>query len=100
MRNELTKTLQCLPEASKAVGSIRAMRAACRKFLEEPHLDFPYLAQGRSYSRFDQETSPGFFVALGELRASFGQHVAALSVQYGIDLEEELSSTLPVEDEF
>ena len=88
MRELLTETLQALPETARAAGSIRAMRSACRKFLEEPHPDFG-----------DEEGSPPFFVALGELRATFGTHVAALAYQYGIDVEGELASILPSADE-
>ena len=41
IREILTKTLQALPETSRAAGSIRAMRAACRRFLEEPAPEAP-----------------------------------------------------------
>jgi hypothetical protein len=46
----------------------------------------------------DDDEDPGFFVALGELRATFGVQIAALAVAYGIDVEDELASILPVED--
>jgi hypothetical protein len=35
---------------------------------------------------------------LGELRAVFGIQIAQLAVKYGIDVEEELASILPIED--
>lgn len=38
---------------------------------------------------------PGFFVALGELRAVFGIHIAWLAYEYQIDLEEQLTAILP-----
>jgi hypothetical protein len=38
------------------------------------------------------------FAALGELRAIFGVQIAQLAVKYGIDVEEELASILPIED--
>jgi hypothetical protein len=41
----------------------------------------------------------GIFTALGELRAIFGIHIAQLAVKYGIDVEYELASILPIEDE-
>jgi hypothetical protein len=100
MRETLTKTLQTLPETSRAAGSIRAMRAACRRFLEEPMPDFRNLMRwhgGRHAD--DEEGSPSFFVALGELRATFGTHIAVLAYQYGLDVEPELASILPSSDE-
>jgi hypothetical protein len=100
MRETLTKTLQTLPETSRAAGSIRAMRTACRRFLEEPMPDFRNLMRwhgGRHAG--DEEGSLSFFVALGELRATFGTHVAVLAYQYGLDVEPELASILPSSDE-
>jgi hypothetical protein len=32
---------------------------------------------------------------LGELRATFGTHLAALAYQYGLDVEPDLGSILP-----
>lgn len=99
MRETLTKTLQALPETSRAAGSIRAMRTACRRFLEEPP-DFRNLMRwhgGRHAG--DEEGNPSFFIALGELRATFGTHIAALAYQYGLDVEPELASILPSSDE-
>ena len=99
IREILTKTLQALPETSRAAGSIRAMRAACRRFLEEPAPDFRNLMQWHGpRHRGDEEGSPSFFVALGELRATFGTHIAALAYQYGLDIEPDLSSILPSAD--
>lgn len=96
VREILTKTLQALPETSGAAGSIRAMRAACRRFLEEPMPDFRNVMRWRH--RGDEEGAPSFFVAPGELRATLGAHIAALAYQYGLDIEPELASILPSED--
>jgi hypothetical protein len=99
MRDILTKTLQVLPETSRAAGSIRAMRAGCRRFLEEPMPDFRNLMRWHGAKHgHDEEGSPSFFVALGELRATFGTHIAALAYQYGLDIEQELASILPPAD--
>jgi hypothetical protein len=100
MRETLTRTLKTLPETSRAAGSVRAMRAACRRFLEEPMPEFRNLMRwhgGRHGG--DEEGNPSFFVALGELRAAFGTHIAALAYQYGLDVEPELASILPSPDE-
>lgn len=99
IREILTKTLQALPEISRAASFIRAMRAACRRFLEEPALDFRNLVQWHGpRHRDDEEGSRSFFVAMGELRATFGTHIAALAYQYGLDIESDLSSILPSVD--
>lgn len=100
IRKELTETLQALPDESNAVGPVRAMRAACRRFLTEPHPDFRNLARHayRPWGRMDVEGSPGFFVALGELRATFGAQIATLAFAYEIDVEPELASILPAEE--
>jgi len=99
MREILTKTLQALPETSRAAGSIRAMRAACRHFLEEPMPDFRNVMRWHGARHWDdEEGSPSFFVALGELRSTFGTHIAALAYQYGLDIEPELAAILPSED--
>ena len=98
LRKLLTETLQALPGTAEAAGSVRAMRAACRKFLEEPHPDFCNLLPRNGPGRLSEEGSPAFFVALGEMRATFGIHVAALAYQYDIDVEAELASILPSVD--
>ncbi|WP_127091134.1 DUF6650 family protein [Aquabacter cavernae] len=99
IREELTRTLQSLPEASPAAATARALRAACRKFLDEPRPDFRNICgqYGRWTDRIGDEQA-GFFVALGELRASFGIHVGTLAIAYGIDVEEELAAILPSEE--
>ncbi len=100
IRDELTKALQALPDGSKSAGPIRAMRAACRKFLTEPHPDFRNLMRHGYGPRhhMDMEGSPGFFVALGELRATFGSQIAALAYAHSIDVEPELAAILPADD--
>lgn len=45
------------------------------------------------------EADSGFFVALGELRASVGLHVATLAVTYDLSIDEELATIVPAEDE-
>lgn len=102
IRGKLTESLEKLPEASNAAAPIRAMRAACRKFLTEPHPEFRNL----SWSHYPEwrrdsrcEASPGFFVALGELRAAVGAQLAVLVAGYGLDLEPELAAILPAKPE-
>jgi hypothetical protein len=69
IRQCCTESLKALDEKSHAVGPIRAIRAACRRFLDEPQADFRNLAGG--LGRFGDRA--GFFTALGELRATVGR---------------------------
>lgn len=74
------------------------MRAAARKFLSDPRPDFRNITH--RHGRWDdRETDAGFFVALGELRATFGLHIATLACLYGIDVEEGLAAIMPPDNE-
>lgn len=81
IRTTLTNALQRLPESSNALSNIRAMRIACREYLDMSH---------------DTRHS-GFLVHLGRLRTIFGYHIAQLAIMYGIDIEGELAKILPPE---
>ena len=88
IRRELTNTLQKIGEDSDIAQHLRAMRAACRKYMNE-------CADRTGHHHFrDYEA----FAALGELRAVFGIHIAQLAVKYGVYVEDELASILPIED--
>jgi hypothetical protein len=81
IREVLTEALQRLGEDSKAAPAMRAMRAACREYLNRPH----------------QRYGHDFSIDLGRLRALFGLQIAFLAIQYGIDLEDDLASIIPPE---
>jgi hypothetical protein len=88
IRKKLTDTLMQLDKDSDIVPHLQAMRAACRKFMDETE------RQNRSqYPYFGN-----IFTALGEMRAIFGIHIAQLCVKYGIDIESDLATILPIED--
>jgi len=89
IRRHLTEVLQTLDEGSDLIAYLRAMRAACRKFLDF----FDNKKLGRRFNY------PDTLTALGELRGVFGIHIAELCVKYGLDIEGELEIILPVEDE-
>jgi hypothetical protein len=82
IRRELTKAIQALPEDSPAAPALRAMRAACREYLDQSH-------------RFPHHL--GFMLALGQMRALFGLQIAFLAIEYGIDLEDALAQIVPPE---
>jgi hypothetical protein len=89
IRKHLTDVLQTLDEGSELIAHLRALRAACRKFLDF----FDEKKLGRRFYYPDSLT------ALGELRGVFGLHIAQLCVKYGIDVDGVLEIILPVEDE-
>ena len=87
IRERFTETLQTLPGDSDISPHLRAIRAACRKFMDQAE-------QPRRRHAY----SENIFAALGEMRAIIGIHVAQLCVKYGTDVEGDLASILPVED--
>lgn len=82
IRKILTDTLSQISENSEAAPSIRLMRAACRRFLDRTQIQA-------------QEFGLEFVMALGELRATFGIHLAILAGGYEVDVEGKLVSILP-----
>ena len=91
MRKELTAALKRCADDADLAGTLRAMRAACRKFLDQMDP-----SGQRIHRPFGYE--PAMWTALGELRALFGLHLARLSVAYGVDVEPELASIFPKPD--
>jgi hypothetical protein len=84
-------------DRSGALGAeLRAMAAACRKFLDAIH-------RLTVHDRF--ALRPGSFgygawvldSALGELRGVMGIHIAQVAARYDVDVAEELATTLPTE---
>lgn len=94
IRRRCTDALTALAERAPARKHVQAIRAACRRFLEEPPR-FGNLMP-HQFGRFADEA--GFFVALGELRASIGMQIANLASYYEIELEPDLAAILPAED--
>jgi hypothetical protein len=90
LREWLSRGLEGLPTDSVLRDGLRAMRAACRMFLDEnqsPRSGYgpPYEAQLHS--------------TLGELRALFGIHIARLACAYDLDVDAHLEGILPPEAE-
>lgn len=99
IRRFLTDQLAEIPSRDELSESLRAMRAACRKFLNvTQELDDSY---GWDPGHFN----PGhwatwrFDSALGEMRGVFGVHVAQLAARHGLDVEDPLATILPGEDD-
>lgn len=94
IRRFLTEVIGKLEAESEFAGHLRAIRAACRAFLDAT-------GSGSGRRRMSRKDWPGpfessFFTALGELRAMIGLHVAAIAVMNGLDVEGDLARILPV----
>lgn len=79
IRDFLTNVLRDMANEPGLAQHLRALRAACRRFN-----DFPRGHHG-----------PSFYVALGELRATFGVHLGLIAAKYGLGLEGDLARILP-----
>jgi hypothetical protein len=93
IREFLTSELGKLDSAADVADSIRAMRAACRKFLTTVNVDdrkpIIYGAERGHYASWI------FNGAVGELRGVFGIHIAMLATKHGLDIEDELATIIP-----
>jgi hypothetical protein len=89
IREYLTKELGDLDGDSPLGSNLRAIRAACRKFLRMVDGHRPRLYPPGAYQRWV------FDSALGELRGVVGVHVALIAERYGIEVDTDLSRILP-----
>jgi hypothetical protein len=89
----LHRTIAGLEGDTELRASLRAMRAACAKFLTTvEHTTgkiVPFAAQTNHYASWV------FNAALGELRGVFGVHIARVAALHGLDVEDALASILP-----
>jgi len=97
IREYLTSELQHLGSESKLTEHLRAMRAACRKFLANVQCPEQRIIPNANYH--GHYASWVFYSALGEMRATFGLHTAVVAAQYGLDVEDDLAAILPGKDE-
>ncbi|MCE5202788.1 MAG: hypothetical protein LLG24_00990 [Actinomycetia bacterium] len=97
IRHFLTQELGALGDQSGLHRSLRAMRAACRKFLDEVGAqDGDIVRYGGHHNHW---ASWQFNGALGELRGVFGLQLARIATEYGLDIEDELARILPGADD-
>ena len=101
IREMLTKEIGNLSAGNHLLGTLKALRAGCRKFMDD-HDGGPR-GRGRHVRPFDHFDrfdigSQTFFTALGELRATFGIHVARLAAEHGLDVEDDLAAMFPASD--
>lgn len=96
IRHYLTSELQGLGSNDGTLAeSLRAMRAACRKFLNVVgHQDDTLRFGGHAGPWASWEFNGG----LGEMRGVFGVHLARLVAAHGLDIEDGLATILPGDD--
>ena len=97
IRRFLTSEIGKLDSKSELASSLRAMRAASRKFLEsiggEDSNIIRYALQHGHYASWT------FYSALGEMRGVFGIHLARIATGFRLDVEDDLASILPAKAE-
>ncbi|HEY6448718.1 MAG TPA: DUF6650 family protein [Acidobacteriaceae bacterium] len=93
IRHRLSDELGKLDSGSELGGSLRAMRTACRKFLERVGTNGEHVIHfANDHGHYASWT---FYSALGELRGTFGVHVARIAAAFKLDVEDRLASILP-----
>jgi len=96
IRGFLIAEIEKLDEKADLTASLRAMRAACRKFLNTVQADEGRIIHfGADTGHYANWT---FNSALGEMRGVFGIHIARLAAAYGVDVENDLAAILPERD--
>lgn len=95
IRRFLTAEISNLDEKAEIRASLRAMRAACRKFLDTVQADEGRIIRlGAERGHYASWTFNG---TLGEMRGVFGIHLARLAVAYGVNVENDLAAIIPGE---
>jgi hypothetical protein len=89
-QERLTRDIEALSMDSLLRKILRAMQAACRKFLDENQS--PSAGYGRPYE-------VQLYCTLGELRALLGIHIARMACAYDLEVDACLGDILPPEPE-
>lgn len=95
IRTICTAALKMFASNDFATVSLRNIRAACRRYLDDTTIEF-------RHARFDGHhgaLTAGAFLALGGFRATVGLEVARLAAHYDLEVEGDLASILPILDE-
>ena len=98
IRRFLTAEIGRLDSGSEFAASLRAMRIACRKFLERVGVDGDErtVLYANHHGHWASWT---FYSALGEMRGTSGVHLARIATQFKLDIQDKLAAILPEKDE-
>jgi hypothetical protein len=91
IRQFLTEKMNDLDQKCELAKNLRIMRSACRKFLDSAQKFDRGLYVSRS--NFDFWV---FSSSLGEMRGVFGICLSQILLSFGLDIEKDLASILPV----
>ena len=94
IRQICTDALKNFSANDFATQPIRNVRLASRRYLDEAMIEFPHASLDHGRGNF----TPGFFLALGEFRATVGQQLALLAARYDITVEGDLAGIFPPTD--
>jgi hypothetical protein len=89
IRNFLAQELTNAKPGKSLEASLRAIRAACRKFVEAAG------PNDRNFMYQDGPQTDRFSLALGELHTLVGLHLAVIANQYDLEVEDDLAQILP-----
>lgn len=93
IKNYLTNEMMSIGQDTELYNYVSAMRKACNKFLNTCNLkDDDVKNYGGHWGHW---ASWYFASALGEMRGLFGVMVLQIAVCYGLDVEDDLASTIP-----
>jgi hypothetical protein len=100
IRAMLTEVIGAGGIAAELSGPLRLMRGYCLKFLDRVGATEDPASEEASKRRLFRDPTwrmnDYFFgEALGELRSGVGLQVAVIATAYGLDVDDELASTLP-----
>ncbi|MGD0347084.1 MAG: DUF6650 family protein [Terracidiphilus sp.] len=93
IRHFLSEEIGKLDSASRFAANLRAMRAACRRFLDHVGTDGEEVYLYANHH--GHWASWTFYSAIGELRGTFGAHLAVIAAQFQLDIEDDLAAILP-----
>jgi len=93
MRRFLTDRLAGMPDEEGLPANVRAMRAACRRFLDTVEQNGGRVIIGNAFE--SGLNAWIFFSALGELRAAIGLHLSILAARYQLSINGDLTKILP-----
>jgi hypothetical protein len=95
IRRFLTDTLQDLTNELGLPQQLRVLRGACREFLDKVQAG----PGGRGHYELYHggQEAQDFFIALGELRRTFGIHLGLIATEFKLGLEGDLARVLPPE---
>ena len=97
IRQFLTEELSKADLSNELANNLRALRAACRKFLNRVQAGEREIIHFANH--FGHFASWEFMDALGQLRGIFGIHLAQLAARYGLDIEDDLAQIIPESDQ-